>query len=356
MPKNVAVENVGIANDHGARGEGLTVAAPDRLDRALVPLAGSRAKAAEALKAGRVTLDGVPVGLGEAAREVAAGQRLALLTATGQTGRKALAARRVLEPHGLVILHEDRALIAVHKPAGLLSTAATFQQKKQEANAHDVVGEYLVARHGEGATCHVVHRIDRDTSGVLLFACTPEAETLLRDQFAAHTPERVYWAIVAGSPAPRGTDPRRAEVGGEWENWMRWDAETNRQLPTPPEAPEASLARAAWRWLGSTWNPDADAQPAAVSLLEVRLETGRRNQIRLQAALAGHPLVGERQYHPPRGAVRPTLPANLPATARQALHARSLTVTHPERGAPVTFTAPPPADFAKLLKYIGFHA
>ncbi len=325
----------------------LVVAAADRLDRALVPLVGSRGKAAEALKSGRVRVGGALVSLADAARVVEVGAVLSLDAPGQHNSRKALVAKRVLDEAGMTLLAEGRSWFAIAKPAGLLTDAATFKQKRHEPTATAIATEWLQQRRGPaGGEALPAHRIDRDTSGVVLFATSTAAETHLRDQFAAHTPERVYLAAVAGKPEG---------PGGTWRHTMRWDPDQNRQLPARADEEGASEAEATWRVIaharGKLENADGHGR---ASLLEVRLTTGRRNQIRLQAALEGHPLLGERLYHPPRGVPVPAIPANTPAPPRQALHAHALTFIDPDDGTTRTVTAPPPADLARLLNFLGW--
>jgi 23S rRNA pseudouridine1911/1915/1917 synthase len=319
----------------------------DRLDRALVPLVGSRGKAADALKAGRVRLGGEPVSLADASRVVEVGAVLTLDAPGHHNSRKALVARRVLDDAGIVLLAEGRSWFAISKPAGLLTDAATFKQKRHEATATAIASEWLEQRRGPGAgEALPAHRIDRDTSGVILFATTTAAETHLRDQFAAHTPERVYLAAVAGKPEG---------PGGTWRHTMRWDPEQNRQLPARADEEGATEAEANWRVIAHARGKlEGGEGHGRASLLEVRLTTGRRNQIRLQAALEGHPLLGERLYHPPRGVPVPPIPGNTPLPPRQALHAHALTFIDPDDGTRHTVTAPPPADLARLLNFLGW--
>jgi len=170
-----------------------------------------------------------------------------------------------------------------------------------------------------------VHRIDRDTSGLVVFAKTLAVQDRLKAQFERREPERVYWAVVHGHPNP----PQ-----GSWRDHLVWDARRLLQTRAHPHDPRKKEAISHYRVLETF----ADA-----SLVEVRLETGKRNQIRLQARLHGHPIVGERLYddgEAPRSAV---------AFPRQALHASRLSFRHPLDGRPLTFEAPPPEDLAELL-------
>ena len=161
-------------------------------------------------------------------------------------------------------------------------------------------------------------------NGVVLFARTDHAERVMRDQFRAWQPERVYLAVLHGALADD-------EV--TWEDHTRWNASARLLVKVPDDAesgkPTVSHIRVIRRY-GSV-----------ATEVEVRLHTGRRNQIRLQAALRGHPLVGERLYgEAPR----------TPAAPRQLLHASRLVVRHPTTGAPLELKAPLPADYRKVTR------
>jgi 23S rRNA pseudouridine1911/1915/1917 synthase len=171
----------------------------------------------------------------------------------------------------------------------------------------------------------VVHRIDRDTSGLVVFAKDPRTQQALKKQFIRRDPQRVYLALVYGHPAPeRGT----------WKDHLVWDRKALIQKRTHARDPQAAEAVCDYRVVETFRD---------TSLLEVRLETGKRNQIRIQARLRGHTLVGERRYVYGPETLRPI------AFPRQALHAYRLAFRHPVDGRAVRFEAPLPDDFAKLL-------
>jgi 16S rRNA U516 pseudouridylate synthase RsuA-like enzyme len=162
----------------------------------------------------------------------------------------------------------------------------------------------------------VVHRIDLDTSGLVLFAKTALAQQRLKDQFRRREPERVYWAVVYGHPDP----PQ-----GTWRDRLVWDTKALIQKQTHPSDPGGTDAECNYKVL----EPLADT-----TLIEVRLHTGKRNQIRIQARLRGHTLVGEKRYVFGPDALRPI------AFPRQALHARRLAFRHPSDDRPLEFEAP----------------
>jgi 23S rRNA pseudouridine1911/1915/1917 synthase len=171
----------------------------------------------------------------------------------------------------------------------------------------------------------VVHRIDRDTSGVVVFAKHAAAQEALRQQFLRHEPARVYQAIVYGHPTP---------PAGRWRDTLVWDTRALIQKETHQRDPRGREAISDYRVI---------ERFADTSMLEVRLVTGKRNQIRIQARLRGHTLVGERRYVFGPDDLRPI------EFHRQALHAASLTVDHPRTGRTITFEAPLAPDMAELI-------
>jgi 23S rRNA pseudouridine1911/1915/1917 synthase len=169
-----------------------------------------------------------------------------------------------------------------------------------------------------------VHRIDRDTSGVVVFARRADAQARLKEQFRRREPERVYLAVVHGVPAPEQ---------GTWRDVLAWDADDLIQRTTTAADARGREARSEYR---------VAERFGGASLVEVRLITGRRNQIRMQAGLHGHPLVGEQQYLPGDASIRIDF-------SRQALHAFRLGLAHPVSRRPLRFEAPLPADLLALL-------
>jgi 23S rRNA pseudouridine1911/1915/1917 synthase len=171
----------------------------------------------------------------------------------------------------------------------------------------------------------VVHRIDRDTSGVVLFAKDRRTQAGLKQQFRARTPERVYLAVVYGHPEP---------AAGIWRDHLVWDTKALIQKETHSRDPRAAEAISHYRLI---------ERFATTSLIEVRLTTGKRNQIRIQSRLRGHTLVGESRYTFGPDELRP-IPFK-----RQALHAWRLTFDHPADQRRLTFEAPLPDDMRKLI-------
>ena len=229
---------------------------------------------------------------------------------------------------GFEIVFEDKHLIVVDKPAELL----TVPTRREETNTlRDLVASYL--RHVSKARgAFPVHRLDRGVSGLLVIGKSPEITSQLKDQFAASKPEREYIAIVAG---------RLEQSQGTFESLLATDKDLNRfstddesigQLAITHYRVVAPLARA----IGVIFDE--------ATLVQVRLETGRRNQIRVHFAEAGHPVLGDPRYEPEL-ATHARWPYR-----RLALHARLLGFDHPITGQPLRFECPLPAEMEKFLK------
>ena len=221
----------------------------------------------------------------------------------------------------LPILYEDDAMIVVDKPAGLLTVP--LPRRGDAPSVQDELVEHLHSR-GKRKP-FVVHRIDRDTSGLVVFATRPDLQRRLKDQFRRHDAERVYLAVVYGKPTPDA---------GTWRDRLVWDRASLIQKATHARDPRGADAVCHYKVLESFRD---------TSLLEVKLVTGKRNQIRLQARLRGHTLVGEQRYTYGPGTLRPV------EFPRQALHAHQLGVRHPATDKPLFFESPLPADMLRLI-------
>jgi 23S rRNA pseudouridine1911/1915/1917 synthase len=294
--------------------------AATRLDRFLAAPGrlASRSKALAALERGKIVLNGETATAADAGRRLAAGDAIHLWM---DRPGSAKAVPRPFREGRLDVLYEDASIVVVNKPAGLL--AVPLGKKGNEPSVLEDLREHLRTR--EGSRALVVHRIDRDTSGLVVFAKNAAAQARLRDQFRRREPERIYWAIVYGHPDP---------PAGTWRDHLVWDQKALIQKETHPRDPHAKEAIAEYRVLEAF---------AETSLIEVRLRTGKRNQIRLQARLRGHTLVGERRYVFGPDTLRTV------AFPRQALHAARLAFVHPASGKPLRFDAPLPPDFTALL-------
>ncbi len=284
---------------------------------------GSRAKASAWIERGKVLVNGAPVGYPDAGRKLAEGDEVRLWMdrpGTAGTGPRGIGASR----HLLRLIHEDEAFVAADKPPGLLVEPLP-DHSRGELTLIDLVADHL--KHAVRIRPLVVHRIDRDTSGLVLFAKTRAAQDALKGQFERRTSERKYLAVVSGVVAP---------MRGTWRDQLVWDKERLIQQRAHPREARAREAVAEYHVLD---------QFDAAAALEVSLVTGKRNQIRVQAGLRGYPVLGEKLYRfgapPDRGAL---------AFPRQALHAARLGFTHPLTGRPVRLTAPTPADLEELLR------
>jgi 23S rRNA pseudouridine1911/1915/1917 synthase len=278
---------------------------------------GSRSKAIAAIERGKVFLNGTDATTLAASRLSADDVVRVWMDRPGSARRRSWAG----QSGDLAVVYEDDAMLVVDKPAGVL--AVPLERKRDAPSVFDQI-EHHWRSHGKRRPL-VVHRIDRDTSGLVVFARDLRAQFALKDQFKRREPERVYWAVVYGRPEP---------PMGTWRDRLVWDSTALIQKETHPQDPKGSEAICHYRILETF---------AGASLIEVRLETGRRNQIRLQARLRGHTLVGERRYVYGPETLRPI------AFGHQALHARRLSFRHPVDGRALTFESPLPPDFDDLL-------
>jgi len=218
------------------------------------------------------------------------------------------------------IVFDDRLFIVVNKPAGLL----TVPTPKRESNTLQSQLRKWLDRQQPGALAICVHRLDRLVSGLLVFAKSYEAADTIREQFADRKPERLYTAFVAGQwKAAQGTI----------RSYLSTNDQLSRESSDDPGAGELAIThyRVVQQWKD-------------IASLEVRLETGRRNQIRVQLADQGHPILGDPRYRP-REAKHPFWPYQ-----RIALHAETLVIRHPETGEVMRFVAPWPQEFRDLRK------
>jgi 23S rRNA pseudouridine1911/1915/1917 synthase len=208
-------------------------------------------------------------------------------------------------PSGLGLVHEDDALIVIDKPPGLLTIAT---ERERERTVYRLLCEYLAAQKPPRRP-FIVHRLDRETSGLLVFAKSPAAKRRLQSQFEDRTAERIYVAVVEGRvEAERGT--------------LRTVLAQGRALRVRP-ARAGREAVTHYRVLGRRGRTTA---------LELTLGTGRRQQIRVQLAALGHPVVGDPLHSRDR-------------QGRMRLHATRLGLLHPVTGSPVSFESAPPAGW-----------
>ena len=292
-----------------------------RLDKFLADPArlGSRARAATAIARGKVFVNGEEAGADAAGTRLKTGDLVRVWMDRPGTAKR----RPAIGPsRNLHIIYEDDALLVLNKPAGLL--VVPLERRSDAPSVYDEIKDHLRTR---GKTRpFVVHRIDRDTSGLVVFAKRADAQARLKEQFKRHEPQRVYRAVVYGHPNP---------PAGTWRDTLVWDDRALIQKETSPRDPRGKEAVSEYRVIESF----RDA-----SLVEVRLVTGKRNQIRLQARLRGHMLVGEQRYVFGPDRLRSI------AFPRQALHAFRLSFRHPFDGRAMEFEAPLPADMADLVE------
>ena len=299
-------------------------ASATRLDKFLAARErlGSRARAVTAITRGKVFVNGVEAGADAAGTRLHAGDVVRVWMDRPGTAKR----RPAIGPsRDLRIIYEDDALLVLNKPAGLL--VVPLERRSDAPSVYEEIKDHLRTR-GQRRP-FVVHRIDRDTSGLVVFAKRADAQARLKEQFKRHEPERVYRAVIYGHPHP---------PAGTWRDHLVWDQDALIQKETSPRDPRGKEAASEYRVIESF----RDA-----SLIEVRLVTGKRNQIRLQARLRGHMLVGERRYVFGPDHLRSI---NFP---RQALHAFRLSFRHPFDGRVMEFEAPMPADMADLIARLG---
>jgi len=226
----------------------------------------------------------------------------------------------------LDILYEDNHLLGLNKPAGWPTTHYDGITQTVDGLAKGYIKEKY-QKPGE-VFLGVVHRLDKATTGVLLFARTSKAASRLSEQFREHAVEKVYWAVVPAS------ENAFREPWGTMENWLAHNDAAHCVEVVDVDYPGAKIARTHYQ---------VKARHQGLALLELRPQTGRKHQLRVQLAHRGFPILGDAKYGSP---------ANFgPAIA---LHARTLSFLHPTKHEPITLTADVPKNwkgkFAYLLK------
>jgi 23S rRNA pseudouridine1911/1915/1917 synthase len=285
---------------------------PIRLDKLVAErFSLSRRAAQEAVRNGRVDVDGLRCD--EPGREVEPDANVGYFP--NRPKARKVAGR-------LRVLHEDRYVIVVDKPAGLLTLPTP---ERERDTLLDRVARYLALRHGGRPYAGVIHRLDKDTSGALAFAKTPEAVRAFQDLFRAHDIERQYLAVVEGAvPRESGTiDLALVTDRGDLRRGVARRAGEGRRAVTHYRVVER-------------FGPVA-------TLVACWLETGRTHQIRIHLAEEGHPVVGDSVYRPRD---QPKCKAKF---HRQALHAQTLGFVHPLTKEHVRVEAPLPADMEALI-------
>ena len=308
---------------------------PDRLDKALVAAFPdvSRARFQALIAEGAVSVEGATVT--EARHKVKPGDQLRVVLPD------AAPALPQAEEMALSIVYEDKDLIVIDKPAGLVVHPGAGNETGTLVNA-------LIAHCGDSLSGiggvrrpGIVHRLDKDTSGLLVVAKNDKAHHGLSEQFAAHGRdgrlERSYLAIVWGVP-----ERRQGMIAAAIDR-----STANRQKMAVSRGANAREAVTHYELLETL------GQPPVASLIRCVLETGRTHQIRVHMAHIGHPLLGDGVYGAGfrTSAKKLSEPSRdaLNALNRQALHATSLGFEHPRTGQPMHFDSPAPEDFGKLL-------
>ena len=287
------------------------------------PGVSSRNQAKKILASGKVLLNGAYVSASSAGYRLAEGDAVSIHWDRPGSGAKRVRAQQELDSTGLTIVFEDAYVVAVYKPAGVLTDAATSKQARERATVTKWMRAYLKPK---GVQPFVVHRIDRDTSGIVLFAKDAGSAETIRTGFRVKALERLYWVAVERGPL---------EDSGVWEDWVRWDSKKRTLLKALGTEKDKKEARAHYTVLH---------RGPGFSLLQVELDTGKRNQIRYQCQVRGFPLCGERQYRPR------DFESNVLQPPRQALHAIGLAFPHPRSGNRISLYAPLPGELVQWLK------
>ncbi len=221
------------------------------------------------------------------------------------------------------ILYEDNHIIAVNKTCNEIVQG----DKTGDTPLSEIVKAYIKTQYNKPGEVFlgVTHRIDRPTSGVVLFARTSKALARLNEMFKSHEQiQKTYWAIVQG-------EPKQPEA--RLENWLVKNEAQNKSYITKPGAKDAKQVVLSYKTL---------AKGDHYTLLEVNLETGRHHQIRCQLAAIGCPIKGDLKY----GAKRSNPDGGI------CLHARQIAFIHPVKKEPVTIVAPVPKEFLTIFPFL----
>ncbi|MEP3786924.1 RluA family pseudouridine synthase [Ascidiaceihabitans sp.] len=326
---------------------------PARLDKAVardVPVDASlsRSRLSKLIAQGAVSVNGVVVT--DPRARVTEGADVQI------TVEEAAESHILPEDIPLEVIYEDADLIVVNKPAGMVVHPAPGTPSGTLVNAllhhcgDDLSGVGGMKRPG------IVHRIDKETSGLLVVAKSDAAHHGLAAQFADHSCERYYKALVFG--VPDANDPRlRGVKGANFESGNILKITTMLARHKTDRQRQAVLFQGGRHAVTRARTVQQFGTPGVLALMECWLETGRTHQIRVHMTHAGHGLVGDPTYGGkrklPKGAISETGLAALAAFDRQALHAAVLGFVHPVSGEAMRFEAPLPGDMADLLAALG---
>ena len=218
------------------------------------------------------------------------------------------------QPKGLTILHEDKDILVVEKPAGLLTVGT---ERNKSRTVHYLLNDYVRKGNPKSRNrVYVVHRLDQDTSGILLFAKSEPAKKFLQENW--EQTNKHYLAIVHGQLTPKE---------GTISTYLTEN--TAHRVYSTPDAAKGKLSHTAYKVVKET---------KGFTLVEIHLLTGRKHQIRVHFAEKGHPIAGDGKYGKGQR-----------VSKRLALHARSISFTHPFNGRQMTFDTGMPEDFVRLL-------
>ena len=263
---------------------------------------GSRNHVKSLLARGQVQVDGAAVRRHD--HPLAPGQRVSVLAQGAE-------ARRAPFP----VLYEDGRILVIDKPSGLLSMAS---DREKVRTAYRMAGEY-VRRTRPGGRVFIVHRLDRDTSGVLLFAKDEETKRAYQEHWDALVRRRGYLAVVEGVPKP--------------------DRDTIRSFLVETDTHLSFSGRPGKGAKEAITSYQVVKAGNGYSLLDIAIETGRKNQIRVHMKERGCPVAGDKQYG-----------ARTNPIGRLCLHANELSFTHPATGEQITFKAKMPRDFNRVFR------
>ncbi|QDK80762.1 RluA family pseudouridine synthase [Spirosoma sp. KCTC 42546] len=216
---------------------------------------------------------------------------------------------------GLTILYEDPSIIVINKQAGLLSMATN---KERDRTAYGILSDYL-KKENPTNKIFIIHRLDRETSGVMMFAKSEKVQRLMQESWNATTKERTYVALVEGVPEP---------PTGTITSFLRESKALIVYSSQNPDNGQLSIT-----------NYNVIKANNGFALVELELETGRKNQIRVHMQDIGHPVVGDAKYG-----------ATTNPIGRLGLHAEVLAFEHPITGESMRFDAPVPKIFLSALK------
>lgn len=238
--------------------------------------------------------------------------------------------------HGIKILYEDRDLVVLDKPDRLLTVATLVETEK---TVHAALKRRLKKM------VYPVHRLDRDTSGVMVFAYTTKARDFLKEQFLKHSIERVYYAFVEGNPTPKKGTWKSHLIEDDFFYVKSTDSPAVHYKEESEEPERRRYSRAPYQKL----KPKSEVPRLAIthyevmeerrniSLMKFTLETGRKNQIRVHASEAGFPILGDCKYG-----------AQSQRRGRMCLHAHILGFQHPFKNKKMRFVSPLPAYFSHV--------